>query len=54
MATSTDPVCGMTIDEATAAGTTTHRGITYFFCSPGCQMDFEANPDKYLAGPAPA
>ncbi len=27
-----DPVCGMDIEAATAAGRTEHKGQTYFFC----------------------
>jgi Cu+-exporting ATPase len=47
-----DPVCGMQVEESKAAGSLTHRGITYYFCSPKCQHDFEGAPDKY-AKPAP-
>src|ERR1035437_1805350 len=32
-----DPVCGMDIDTATAAGHTEHDGQTYHFCSPMCK-----------------
>ena len=46
-----DPVCGMTIDPATAAGQHTYKGTTYYFCSPGCLAKFEADPEKYLAPP---
>jgi Cu+-exporting ATPase len=45
----TDPVCGMTVDPATAAGSTTHNGTTYHFCSTHCLAKFEADPDKYAA-----
>jgi len=44
-----DPVCGMQIDPATAAGSTEHRGETYWFCSPGCRDAFVADPDRYTA-----
>jgi Cu+-exporting ATPase len=37
-----DPVCGMTIDPETAAGKSTRDGQTYYFCSPGCQEQFDA------------
>jgi P-type Cu+ transporter len=47
----TDPVCGMTIDRREAAGTVTHAGTTYAFCSPGCLDRFRANPDGYVAAP---
>lgn len=50
MATVTDPVCGMTIEEPAAAGSTTHEGTTYYFCSPACQERFEAEPDAYVGG----
>ncbi|MEO5937253.1 MAG: heavy metal translocating P-type ATPase [Terriglobales bacterium] len=43
-----DPVCGMTIDPATAAGSTEHEGHTYYFCNPSCKTKFEAEPEKYL------
>lgn len=43
-----DPVCGMTVDPAKAAGKVTHQGKTYHFCSKGCVAKFEANPEKYL------
>jgi P-type Cu+ transporter len=49
-----DPVCGMTVDPARAAGTVDHDGTTYYFCSKGCAAKFEADPKKYLSGaPAP-
>ncbi len=50
-ATVKDPVCGMTIDPATAKHRAAHDGETYYFCSAGCKTKFEADPAKYL-GPA--
>lgn len=44
-----DPVCGMEIDPATAAGKSEYKGQTYYFCSPGCKRSFEKDPEKYLA-----
>ncbi|MDQ3486222.1 MAG: cadmium-translocating P-type ATPase [Acidobacteriota bacterium] len=44
-----DPVCGMTINPATAAGKHDHDGTTYYFCNPGCLTRFKADPEKYLA-----
>ncbi len=49
----TDPVCGMRVDPATAAGWHAHRGQTYYFCNPHCLERFRANPENYLR-PAPA
>ncbi len=43
-----DPVCGMTIDPATAEHQAAHAGKTYFFCSAGCQNQFEADPAAYV------
>jgi Cu+-exporting ATPase len=49
-----DPVCGMTVDPATArGGAHAHDGATYHFCSPSCRAKFAAEPAKYLA-PRPA
>ncbi|MBI3040658.1 MAG: YHS domain-containing protein [Chloroflexi bacterium] len=45
-----DPVCGMDVNEKTAAGKSEHMGKTYYFCSPGCKKAFDANPSKYLKG----
>ena len=43
-----DPVCGMTVDPAKAAGSSTYDGTTYYFCSAGCKTRFDANPAQYL------
>src|SRR5688572_20337234 len=37
-----DPVCGMTVDPARAAGTSERDGVRYYFCSPGCKATFDA------------
>jgi len=44
----TDPVCGMTVDPVHPRGKFEHRGVTYYFCSPGCQAKFAADPDRWL------
>ncbi|MCE7978450.1 MAG: heavy metal translocating P-type ATPase [Nitrospira sp. NTP1] len=44
-----DPVCGMTVDPATAAGSFAYQGTTYFFCCQGCLEKFRADPARYLA-----
>ena len=43
-----DPVCGMTIDEKDAAGTSTYQGKTYHFCSTSCKEKFEKDPGAYV------
>ena len=43
-----DPVCGMMVDLKTAAGKSEYKGKTYYFCSPGCKVAFDKDPEKYL------
>ncbi len=43
-----DPVCGMEVDEQSAAGSHTHAGKTYYFCNPHCLEVFKQDPDKFL------
>ena len=43
-----DPVCGMSVDPATAKAKVEHGGKTFFFCCTGCATKFEADPQKYL------
>ena len=44
-----DPVCGMTVNPLTAAGSVDHDGLTYHFCSRHCVEKFRADPARYLA-----
>src|SRR6185295_10682989 len=46
--TAVDPVCGMTVNPAKAAGHHEHQGKTYYFCALGCLEKFRTNPDRYL------
>ncbi|MEZ5355759.1 MAG: heavy metal translocating P-type ATPase [Bryobacteraceae bacterium] len=46
--TAKDPVCGMMVDPAHSAGSHTHQGIAYHFCSAHCIQKFRADPEKYL------
>jgi len=46
-----DPICGMTVDEATAKYKTVKDGQEYFFCSAKC-LDKFTHPEKY-ATPKP-
>lgn len=41
--TSVDPICGMTIEKATALKSE-RDGQTYYFCSPTCLHTFESQP----------
>jgi xanthine dehydrogenase accessory factor len=49
-----DPVCGMTVDVASAKARAEHAGRTYFFCNPRCREKFLADPDRYLTAAAQA
>ncbi|HEV3230824.1 MAG TPA: permease [Candidatus Dormibacteraeota bacterium] len=49
-AMATDPVCGMTVDPATAGERHDHDGRTYHFCSAGCREAFAADPPGFLGG----
>jgi P-type Cu+ transporter len=43
-----DPVCGMTIDPADAAGTSEYQGTTWYFCNPSCKERFDEDPEQFL------
>ena len=44
-----DPVCGMTVLVDDAKYHTVHEGADYWFCAPGCQRAFTADPQAFLA-----
>jgi Cu+-exporting ATPase len=44
-----DPVCGMTVDPATAAAQRDHDGNAVYFCSTGCAAAFDTDPHRYQA-----
>ncbi|HKA17321.1 MAG TPA: heavy metal translocating P-type ATPase [Blastocatellia bacterium] len=43
-----DPICGMEVDPAQAAATSTYEGKSYYFCSTSCKDRFEADPARAL------
>ena len=43
-----DPICGMTVDPATAAGSHDHRGQRYYFCGLSCLERFKTDPEWAL------
>ena len=49
-----DPVCGMSVDPAKAAGKVQHKGKAYYFCSKRCAERFAQDPEKFLAAPGTA
>jgi xanthine dehydrogenase accessory factor len=52
-ATAIDPVCGMSVEIEGAKYTYSVEGQMYYFCCPACRKLFTANPQDYLAKPAP-
>jgi P-type Cu+ transporter len=48
MTTATDPVCGMEVQVEDAQLTSEFEGVTYYFCSRGCKLDFDEDPAHYL------
>ena len=45
--TVTDPVCGMRIDPAAAAGKADYKSETFHFCSKNCLETFRREPEKF-------
>jgi xanthine dehydrogenase accessory factor len=43
-----DPVCGMTVEIATAHFTSEYQGRVFYFCSSGCKRSFDKEPGKYV------
>ena len=48
-----DPVCGMTVEPATAAGSFTYQERPYYFCSTHCLKKFQAGPGRYVEVTSP-
>jgi adenylate cyclase len=44
-----DPVCRMAVVPDHAAGTLTHEGVSYCFCSLDCARRFAERPEAYAA-----
>jgi class 3 adenylate cyclase/YHS domain-containing protein len=49
-----DPVCGMELDDATAAAHLAWQGGSLLFCSEGCLRRFLERPDRYAPADTPA
>jgi len=43
-----DPVCGMRVDERKSDIQAQFAGRKYFFCSEECRKEFEADPGEYV------
>lgn len=46
-----DPVCGMDIDEINVPESlqAERDGRMYYFCSPECKLEFDKNPQPFIA-----
>lgn len=44
-----DPICGMTVEIASARHVAEHGGRTWYFCCGGCRERFLTEPEKYAA-----
>ncbi len=54
MAIAIDPTCQMKVDnDNPPGGSSEYQGTTYYFCSTGCKVAFEQDPESHLSGPAP-
>lgn len=43
-----DPVCKMMVNPSSSAGSFKFNNIVYYFCSEGCRVAFQKDPDRYL------
>jgi len=50
--TATDPVCGMTVETATAEYRSFLNGQAYYFCSASCKGKFDKEPAKFAGADA--
>jgi len=44
----TDPVCGMQIDEKSAAAQSNYNDKSYYFCHTACKQQFEQSPEVFI------
>ena len=45
-----DPICGMEVEEESAAGKSSYQGQDYFFCAVSCKEKFDRDPAEALKG----
>jgi xanthine dehydrogenase accessory factor len=46
----TDPVCHMSVAAVESSLSRDREGTRYFFCGPGCEQAFRADPDAFVQG----
>jgi xanthine dehydrogenase accessory factor len=44
-----DPVCGMSVDSASARHRSEYQNKSFYFCCAGCKQTFDQEPGKYAA-----
>ena len=50
-ATVADPVCDMKVDMSSPrGGMWEFDNEKYYFCSPGCNLSFQKEPEAYISG----
>jgi Cu+-exporting ATPase len=49
-----DPVCGMTVDIASAKYMSEYEQEMYYFCAAGCKAAFDKNPLDYVETAEPS
>jgi putative ABC transport system ATP-binding protein len=49
-----DPVCGMSVDQESAAAQAAYKGQIIYFCARGCRDEFLESPERFLTGPGGA
>ncbi len=42
-----DVICNMKVEKS-VIDTSVYKGKTYYFCSPWCKKEFDANTEKYI------
>jgi len=47
--TAIDPVCGMVVDQQNSPLMFKYNDCLFYFCAESCRINFEKNPQKYLA-----
>lgn len=46
--TAKDPVCGMSVNPGSAAGSFEYNGQSYYFCSEHCLQRFSKTPTHFI------
>src|SRR5262245_51418265 len=47
--TAIHPICGMSVNPGSAAGSFQYEGETLYFCSQHCLQKFRSDPEKFIS-----